>query len=230
MKRRILCTLLMCLLLGSFIGCNAKEVNAAVKETVEPTIEPTAVPTEIPTATPTAKPTATPKQTYWKKVYLVDEFNESTSEWCISAEFDGTFSNSATSQSKLTAVVFFDRKMNASFETLVGGAPAFAIRLYEYGKYAAHFSSYYYMDDVTIKVKIDGKVTTGNPWGFNDDLMYFTWTEKSSEEVTKAILTALDTGKEVSVVIEDNKYGTPSTYRFTMKPDGLEDIPHDWSY
>lgn len=46
----------------------------------------------------------------WEKDFYVDDFNEPTDEWFIRRSFTGKFSNSATTDSRLSGYVFIDAK------------------------------------------------------------------------------------------------------------------------
>ena len=69
------------------------------------------------TTTPTSssETTTAAKSELWVKKYYVDEFNQETSEWYIvnKTPFVGTFSNSATTDSGLTAEILVDAEDTA---------------------------------------------------------------------------------------------------------------------
>ncbi len=69
------------------------------------------------TTTPTSstETTAPAKKELWVKEYYVDEFNQETDEWYIinKTPFVGTFSNSATTDSGLTAEILVDAENTA---------------------------------------------------------------------------------------------------------------------
>lgn len=57
----------------------------------------------------------------WEKSFYVDDFDEPTEEWYVQSSFSGTFSNSATTDSKLTGYILIDQEDITFF-------------LYEYGR------------------------------------------------------------------------------------------------
>lgn len=67
---------------------------------------------------------STPK---WEKLYYVDEFKMPTEDYYYAYIADGTFSNSATLNSKLTAVVFFYPEQKGKSKNII------AFRFFEYG-------------------------------------------------------------------------------------------------
>ena len=84
----------------------------------------------------------------WSSNYYVDEFDEPTDEWYIANDviFSGTFSNSATTDSKLTAYILVDCNGDIAF------------MLYEYGRNQVKNSSQNYVDEYTITMRTaDGK-------------------------------------------------------------------------
>ena len=94
------------------------------------------------------------KESHWSSEYYTDDFGDSTSKSYIRGVFEGTFSNSATSGSDLTACLFLDRNLTGA----TGDLDMFRIRLLEYGHSKVSFTGCDYMD-VDIKVKINGVVT-----------------------------------------------------------------------
>ena len=103
----------------------------------------------------TAKEEATEEKTtestvakIWSSNYYVDEFDEPTDEWYIANDliFSGTFSNSATTDAKLTSYILVDCNGDIAF------------MLYEYGRNQVKNSSENYVDEYTITMRTaDGK-------------------------------------------------------------------------
>lgn len=84
----------------------------------------------------------------WSVNYYVDDFDQPTDEWYITNSnlFSGTFSNSATTNSNLTASVLVDSKKDITFF------------LYEYGRNEVKNSSEQYVDTYNIVMRTpDGK-------------------------------------------------------------------------
>jgi hypothetical protein len=115
--------------------------------------EPTPAPTPEPTPTPTPTPEPTPTEdadvsssgragSLWEKSYFVDEFKQPTEEAYVynNTLVVGTFSNSATTNSMVTATILID-------------AENMAIMLYEYGRSAVKNSSTRYDEAYDIKMK-----------------------------------------------------------------------------
>ena len=170
------------------------------------------------TVASTAPPTEPPKEIHWTEEFYVDDFGDSTSSSYIRGVFDGTFSNSATSGSELTVCFFMDKKMDSASYDM------FTIRLLEYG---SHKVSFIGCDtwDVSIKVKVDGVVSEDEPYFLLSDSGEMVINRDSP--LFRAIIDALESGKEISFVITVGGYGT-STYRFKIDANGLADIPHSW--
>lgn len=100
----------------------------------------------------------------WDKYYFVDEFDDPTDEWYIGlkANATGTFSNSATTDSKLDVYILYGQTNSypdLSFGGTGLGTNYFNIFLYEYGNHQVKNSSTYYVDDYLLKIKTEsGKV------------------------------------------------------------------------
>lgn len=94
--------------------------------TPSPTPKPTPTPTSTPSPTPTARPTPTPTPTpvpstytgNWQIRYYVDSFGDKTNKSYISLNYliQGTFSNTATTNSPLYVEVLYDEENGFAFE------------------------------------------------------------------------------------------------------------------
>ncbi len=96
----------------------------------------------------------------WGKYYFVDEFDDPTSEWYIGLKANaiGTFSNSATTDSKLEVYILYGQTNSypdLSFGGSGLGTNYFNIFLYEYGSHQVKNSSTYYVDDYVMKIKTE---------------------------------------------------------------------------
>ena len=154
---------------------------------------------------------------HWEVAYYVDDFGDATDEWYLRGIFEGDFDNSAGYGHDLLAILFFDQHLDsASYDR-------FSIRLLEYGDKPASLSSDTF--DITIKIKVDGKVYSDTPdyiWG-ND-----IYIERGSE-IFRGVIQGLNAGKEISFIISNEKYyGSKVTYNFKIDAFGLDDIPHSW--
>lgn len=161
------------------------------------------------------------KESHWSSEYYTDDFGDSTSKSYIRGVFEGTFSNSATSGSDLTACLFLDRNLTGA----TGDLDMFRIRLLEYGHSKVSFTGCDYMD-VDIKVKINGVVTEETAdYLFEDrgEIVVTKW-----NDVYEAVINALNANQDIAFVITVGEYGT-STYRFDVDTYGLSSISHSWS-
>ena len=155
MKKAIslLLALVMCLSLCACGGGND------APETTEPLSEATQVPTtEANTEPETSIPVEVVPSldTSWVLDYYVDEFGDKTDTPHIMCVIEGDFSNTATMSSDLTVVVFYDFKSEFPF----------SFRLLEYGD---HKATYLSDDEITLKMKVDGEVTTSGAFGLTPD-------------------------------------------------------------
>lgn len=141
----------------------------------------------------------------WEKQYYVDEFGDKTSNSYYVASFDGTFSNSATTNSELTAIVFLD-----STSDLV------SFRLIEYGWSKATFLS---SETITLKTKD----SSGNIEE------YFLYSSSSSGDIFAIdykLYRAIKNSDSLSCVITtSSKYqSVRDTYQFKIENTGLKDL------
>lgn len=166
--------------------------------------------------TSTSIPTVEPRKS-WKKAYYVNDFNEKTSSWYLQGVFYGEFSNSATASSELKAVFFVEHDYSSNFRY-----DMFRIRLVEYGSNPVNYKTTD-TSHIEIKIKIDNRTYTDTPWSLDETEMVICRENK----IFEPILQALESGREIKFVIQENKY-TTSTYRFTVDSTGIEDIDHTW--
>lgn len=171
-----------------------------------------------PTKTAPA-PTEPSKPSHWTKDFYIDDFGDPTNDSYLRGTFQGSFSNSATYGSDLTVHLFLDTVMVSSNEYI-------KIRLLEYNSYPVSFigcEAY----NVIIKTKVDGTVVEDSAdylLSSSNDIVL-----KRNNRVFKAIINALNAGKNISFVITlDSKY-SQDTYRFEANADGLENIYHQWA-
>lgn len=138
----------------------------------------------------------------WELVRSVDEFGDPTGDTTLMANLEGTFSNTATTNSDLDVCVFYE--------------PSFiSFRLIEYG-----FTPANYRSTLTVKIKVDDTITTG----YVDNLLtsngFFGLGAKSNAELYDELYNALTNGKKVKFVITCGS----STYNFTLMGKDFGDL------
>lgn len=146
----------------------------------------------------------------WKTSFYVDEFNNPTSEAYIRNNnlFEGSFSNSATTNSKLYARILID-------------ADDIAIKLWEYGSQEVNaYSTTYY--DITILDDKGQKHYTGGTMYKNGERIYFDdWT----------FVSLLQENKKLKIYIEeDSKYGYHSSYLFEVENGNFNTVYSNFYY
>lgn len=145
---------------------------------------------------------------HWEVAYYVDNFGDETDSAYVRGSFEGKFSNSATSGSELSVIVFYDAQYKC-----------FSFRLLEYGSHVANWN-YYDVDDFEIMLKINGTEYSGRPSSVMENDIYIF---EHTSNLYQTILNALQNGDEISFVIEASRYST-SRYRFTLDGVGFADI------
>ena len=131
----------------------------------------------------------------WEIGYYVDDFGERTGEYFVSRYIDGTFSNSATTNSELKVRFMIDKNSSR-------------IQLYEYaGNHPIKGEGFIYF-----KVR-DKNNKEHNIRAYNSDYGN-TSIEKEHDYLLRKILLA---GGQIKFIAEADKYGSPSTYKFTIE-------------
>lgn len=158
-------------------------------------------------------PTEAPKPEEWIIKHYVDEFKNETDETYLtySEKLKGTFSNSATTDSKLRVTII----------VTIGRA---SFKLYEYGNnlvknYYSH-TQYYtitYLDDDKTKTSVKGRMDKGN------NLLYIDNVVDSCN-----LINAMKANKSISIyaVPEDTK---TTNYLFTINCEGFKDAYKDYT-
>lgn len=141
----------------------------------------------------------------WKIEYYVDDFGDQTNHGYVSTEVNGTFSNSATTDSRLRVRFVIDTS-------------SIRINLYEYGgNHPIKGEGFLYF-----KVKgADGDTqeiqTNNDDYGINRVVSY------SYSDYDKILRSILYKGGEVRFKGISDRYGSPSEYNFTItNADHLE--------
>ena len=146
----------------------------------------------------------------WTSAFYVDEFQIPTDEAYItnSNYFSGTFSNSATTNSKLNASIIID-------------TDGIAIKLWENGNYLVKA---YSTDNYKITILDDAgnkHNTTGTMYKDGDRIHLADWT----------LVNLLQNNKQLKIYIqEDSFYGVNSTYLFTITHSNFNAIFNDFYY
>lgn len=149
----------------------------------------------------------------WAVNYYVDNFNQPTDEWYISANnyFSGTFSNSATTNSNLAAEVAVD------YDDESGVRVAFF--LYEYGRTLVKNSSSQYVDEYNITMRTaDGadQQLTGTLYCGGDRIFV-------DNSCVEQVLTAMQGEGTISFYIEKADRAT-STYLFSLEASNFASV------
>jgi len=181
MKHRLLAVVTFIALL--LCGCSATADTPAADAPATDAPATDAPATDAPatdtpaTDTPAADAPATDEpaeKEVWEIKYYTDEFNRPTSEWYVAAVGEGTFSNSATSNSYLLGAAFADFKGDVF------------LKLMTYGRNTVS-NPYSTAEDYTISIlspngtKLTDKVGVMNP---GEDQIYF-WQPKDVLKILK---------------------------------------------
>lgn len=156
--RKTLSLLLVIAMLLSMCACGASGDSTELSAQEVSTVEVEETPEEIIETTPETEPEPTPEST-WSIVHSTDEFGDVTEDSIplIAGVFEGSFSNTATSDSDLTVVVNFMKK----------GDYNHYIALIDLKEYNDTNATYYSSDTITFKMKVGDEIIedtmTGNP-------------------------------------------------------------------
>lgn len=193
MKRKI--TILLALIIVLLLaGCGASsDISSSIS---------------TPTLTPT--PTPTPSTGFWELKYYVDEFKQPTKNGYIEVNTStGTFSNSATTDSSLSARLVVDKEKVCIF-------------LYEYGDMLVKNPYSQSQDyDITIKDKDGEKLTFHGIIYSGADRLCF-WSFYAYEHTEEEAREMIAKGGEVSFYIVEQERQTTS-YLFTVDCTGYNE-------
>lgn len=132
----------------------------------------------------------------WEKKYYVDEFDQPTDNYYICTVLDGTFSNSATTNDYMNAVLFIDDN-------------GLKIRLVEYGsKYVKGYRSDGELYIATVLMPSGEKVKMRCNLAYGSDRLKF------KDEDNETLLEALKEEKYIKIRIDE--YDGISSYLFTI--------------
>lgn len=168
-----------------------------------PSVDSPIVTEQSTTAETTTTKTAVTEK--WTKNYYIDDFNEPTDEWYVSYNFNGTFSNSATTDSRLSGYVIIDES-------------DISIMLYEYNNHQVK-NIYSHDKEYTVVTRLsDGseKEFTAAIYPDSDRILF-----KSSDYST--ITDMLKTNETVKVYIYETD-NSITNYLFTIESSNLGDI------
>ena len=141
----------------------------------------------------------------WQQNYYVDEFNNPTNQAYIKNKtyFIGSFSNSATNNSKLYAYLLIDKD-------------DVAIKMWEYGSYlvkGTSTTSY----NITILDDNDGKHYTSGTIYKNGDRIYFS--------DSNFIISLIKQNEKLKIyLVENSQYGYKSTYLFEVERGNFSSV------
>lgn len=150
----------------------------------------------------------------WEIIDIVDDFGDGTGENCIKSAVTGIFSNTATSDSDLTVIVFINN--TDSGEYIV------EFRLLEYNETSAtHFSS----DDMILKTKVDDEIIEYRLFGgenSNSDIYIIplSFSRIDQGRDGELLVKELYEGNDVRCIIEMGS----SKYTFTLEAGNLKKI------
>lgn len=159
---------------------------------------------------PEPTPVPTPELQIWELDKMVDDFGDEIDKTYLRKIFTGTFSNTATMNSDLTAIVFMTPAV--SNEEMIS---SFAFRLLEYNDTPATYTS---GDELVIKVKVGDTIYTDQLEGSvpNGDLKLNNGLNHYSE-VYKHIYNTMLKEEDVRCIIEVGS----SEYNFTIEGAGF---------
>ena len=107
--KKLFCLAMVLTMLICMTACSSGDPTVQGEAQPEEISTTDAITTTTTTTTTTITTTTTaPKAKTWEKRYYVDEFDEPTDEWYIYCSFSGTFSNSATNDSRLSGNILID--------------------------------------------------------------------------------------------------------------------------
>ena len=175
MKHRLLAVVTLIALLLCGCSATADTPAADAPATDAPATDAPATDAPATDAPATDEPVVEPaEKEVWEIKYYTDEFNRPTSEWYVAAVGEGTFSNSATSNSYLLGAAFADFKGDVF------------LKLMTYGRNTVS-NPYSTAEDYTISIlspngtKLTDKVGVMNP---GEDQIYF-WQPKDVLKILK---------------------------------------------
>lgn len=146
----------------------------------------------------------------WKLGYYVDDFNEKTDKSYVVGEFLGTFSNSATSGSKLKVYVYVNNKSTYR---------SFSFRLMEYGTKVQHFTK---DDSVQLKIKEEDGSTYSYSLHGSGDLYLLS---DAYYDAYKNFMNKLQSNQKINCyIVVKNTYIADDEYNFVITTGGLQEL------
>ena len=193
--------LIIILLIGVIFGSSNENDDTTPSES-----NPTDIVTEsdsVDTTAPTTTEPSTPQS--WTKNFYVDDFDEPTDEWYVSRSFLGTFSNSATSDSRLKGDILIDENDISIF-------------LYEYYTHQVK-NPYSRSEGYIINVRLeDGTTKKFNGYIYSEgDRIYV------DESDVASMKKLLMNGGEMKFYIYE-KDNSVTNYLFEISSDNLKDL------
>ena len=209
MKRKLTKVLAMILVISTvgaaLISCSSKSSTYSSNEKSNKSNTASEDTSSYKKNTETTQAPEEEKKEVWEKSYYVDEFQQPTSEWFVSTTIlDGTFSNSATTNSKLYVGVTID-------------ASKLSFVLFEYGSSQV---KNYHSKNASYSVSV--RDSNGSTQNFTGDIpsgadrIIFTSSDSSS-------IINLMKAQDISVYIKENDTVT-STYLFSIPSGNLAEM------
>lgn len=186
-------------ILGSLGGGKSENIDAGEDNTIETSDNASAEATDN-----SGDDNNIVAESIWEKRFYVDDFDEPTDEWYITTECMGVFSNSATTDSKLTCVVLYDA-VNVAFV------------LYEYNRYQVK-NYYSYSVEYTITTRSNKGEHTFTGYAYSDGDRV---TVKESD--VEKIKDVLMNDGEIKIYICETK-NPISNYLFEVESGNLKDL------
>lgn len=225
-KNRVFVTVGLMLIL-TLVGCSSYGRRQAEEKSTEPLIYETSEETTVPVETKkkTTKTTTKAKEKEkgpWQKDFANDEFGRQTDECFLFAVFSGQFSNSATTNSSLTAAIRVERNYDNSNNEITDWV-LIALKEYDYLTVKNYFSR---NKNYNVKVlEENGNVIEEKGIMPSDNNLIAVW----SNEDQNVIIDAMKSNKKLTFRI-DEEDGS-SNYLFEVDCTGFKELfdSMDWN-
>lgn len=160
--------------------------------------------------------------TNWTTDYLTDDFGDTTNEKCIYCICEGTFSNTATTDSPLIVYAYFD-PINLGNDDYSG---SLSFRLLEYTNTKATYLS---SDNIILKIKIGEQSYSEELIGSSPNGDVYLYHDMGGSDFTSELYSpiqkALDNNEDVRCIIEIGS----SSYNFTLSGEGFADARTEYN-
>ena len=224
--KKILLAITLIFSLCTFAACNGNKGtdSGEALETETTTVTTTATTTETTTITTTETTTETTAEpetdSPWELLFYVDEFKRQTDDPFIFGEFYGTFSNSATTNSNLSAAFSIERYVynDEIYDTL-------RIYLYEYGSHLVknpYSKSKHY--DIQVLEENDNVIKT-TEYMFSEGNYIYVSEDKDQNQIINALK------NNNTLIFRIDEEDSLDTYFFEVDCTGFKELfeSTDWS-